>query len=129
MLARARNSLVGGSGCCWLRGDYQRWDGTLDLFEASMNARNTYFEAEICSRLWRCYSKWRFCDPVVEIVSQHFLKAQYPYLTLRSGYKVITTCSPKNFKLVESYGAEKAFDYHSPTCGEDMRAYTNNTLE
>ena len=30
---------------------------------------------------------------------------------------------------MESYGAEKAFDYHSPTCGEDIRAYTNNTLE
>jgi len=46
-----------------------------------------------------------------------------------SGYKVVTTCSPKNFGLVESYGAEKAFDYHSPTCGEDIRAYTGNTLE
>ena len=52
-----------------------------------------------------------------------------PVVLLRSGYKVITTCSPKNFKLVETYGAEKAFDYHSPTCGEDIRAYTNNTLE
>nr|A0A7L9EZZ4.1 RecName: Full=Trans-enoyl reductase xenG; AltName: Full=Xenoacremones biosynthesis cluster protein G [Xenoacremonium sp. BF-2018a]QOJ72665.1 XenG [Xenoacremonium sp. BF-2018a] len=46
-----------------------------------------------------------------------------------SGYKVVTTCSPKNFKLVEEYGADKAFDYHSATCGEDIRAYTNNTLE
>ncbi|KAJ5656198.1 hypothetical protein N7507_008148 [Penicillium longicatenatum] len=46
-----------------------------------------------------------------------------------SGYRVITTCSPKNFALVEEYGAEKAFDYHSPTCGEDIRAYTKNTLE
>jgi len=42
---------------------------------------------------------------------------------------VVTTCSPKNFALVESYGAEKAFDYHSPTCGEDIRAYTKNSLE
>lgn len=46
-----------------------------------------------------------------------------------SGYNVVTTCSPKNFTLVESYGAEKAFDYHSPTCGEDIRAYTGNSLE
>ncbi|KUJ20447.1 GroES-like protein [Mollisia scopiformis] len=46
-----------------------------------------------------------------------------------SGYRVITTCSPKNFKLVEDYGAEKAFDYHLSTCGEEIRAYTNNTLE
>ncbi len=48
---------------------------------------------------------------------------------LRSGYRVVTTCSPKNFQLVEDYGAEKAFDYHSPTCGEDIRAYTENALE
>jgi len=47
----------------------------------------------------------------------------------RSGYRVVTTCSPKNFQLVEDYGAEKAFDYHSPTCGEEIRAYTKNSLE
>ncbi|KAK4150736.1 chaperonin 10-like protein [Chaetomidium leptoderma] len=46
-----------------------------------------------------------------------------------SGYRVITTCSPKNFELVQEYGAEKAFDYHSPTCGEEIRAYTKNSLE
>ncbi|TQV90537.1 zinc binding enoyl reductase [Cordyceps javanica] len=46
-----------------------------------------------------------------------------------SGYRVVTTCSPKNFELVEKYGAEKAFDYHSPTCGDDIRNYTENSLE
>ncbi|KAL7929272.1 GroES-like protein [Trichoderma chlorosporum] len=46
-----------------------------------------------------------------------------------SGYRVITTCSPKNFEFVESYGAEKAFDYRSPTVAEDIKAYTKNTLE
>ncbi|KAI3396957.1 hypothetical protein diail_11357 [Diaporthe ilicicola] len=46
-----------------------------------------------------------------------------------SGYRVITTCSPTNFKLAEEYGAEKAFDYHSSTCGQEIRAYTKNTLE
>ncbi|EAS31152.1 zinc binding enoyl reductase [Coccidioides immitis RS] len=45
-----------------------------------------------------------------------------------SGFKVITTCSPKNFSLVESYGAEKAFDYNSPTCADDIRMYTKNSL-
>nr|QJX57336.1 ChaC [Chaetomium olivaceum] len=45
-----------------------------------------------------------------------------------SGFRVITTCSPANFTLVESYGAEKAFDYHSPTVMESIRAYTNNSL-
>ncbi|KAL8683657.1 MAG: hypothetical protein Q9186_000430 [Xanthomendoza sp. 1 TL-2023] len=47
----------------------------------------------------------------------------------RSGFKVVTTCSPKNVALVESYGAEKAFDYNSPSCAEDIRAYTKNTLQ
>ncbi|KAL8880456.1 MAG: hypothetical protein Q9198_002136 [Flavoplaca austrocitrina] len=46
-----------------------------------------------------------------------------------SGYKVITTCSPKNFALVQSYGAEKGFDYNSPSCAEDIRTYTKNTLQ
>lgn len=47
----------------------------------------------------------------------------------RSGFKVIATCSPKHFALVESYGTEKAFDYNSPTCAEDIRSYTKNTLQ
>lgn len=42
---------------------------------------------------------------------------------------MVTTCSPKNFALVESYGAEKAFDYNSPSCAEDIRTYTKNTLQ
>jgi NADPH:quinone reductase-like Zn-dependent oxidoreductase len=50
-------------------------------------------------------------------------------IPLSSGYRVVTTCSPHNFELVESYGAEKAFDYHSATCGEDIRKYTKNSLE
>nr|A0A8F4S717.1 RecName: Full=Trans-enoyl reductase pydC; AltName: Full=Pyrrocidines biosynthesis cluster protein C [Acremonium sp.]QXF14602.1 PydC [Acremonium sp.] len=55
--------------------------------------------------------------------------AQEPEFVLVSGYRVVTTCSPKNFAMVESYGAEKAFDYHSSTCGEDIRAYTENRLQ
>ena len=47
----------------------------------------------------------------------------------RSGYRVVTTCSPANFDLVQSYGAEKVFDYRSPTCGEDIRKYTENKLQ
>ena len=31
--------------------------------------------------------------------------------------------------MVESYGAEKAFDYNSSTCGEDICKYTKNTLQ
>ncbi|KAI1376085.1 putative zinc-binding dehydrogenase family oxidoreductase [Hypoxylon crocopeplum] len=46
-----------------------------------------------------------------------------------SGFRVVTTCSPRNFDLVESYGAEKAFDYNSATCVEDIRAYTGGNLK
>ncbi|KAJ9357617.1 hypothetical protein DTO280E4_3319 [Paecilomyces variotii] len=40
----------------------------------------------------------------------------------------IVTCSPDHVELVTSYGAEKAFNYHSPTCAQDIRAYTRNAL-
>ena len=46
-----------------------------------------------------------------------------------AGLQPITTCSPHNFDLVKSYGAEAVFDYNSPTCAEDIRAYTNNHLQ
>ncbi|KAL4876138.1 putative zinc-binding dehydrogenase family oxidoreductase [Aspergillus karnatakaensis] len=45
------------------------------------------------------------------------------------GHKPIVTCSPHNFALVKSYGADTVFDYHSPTCGEEIRQHTNNDLE
>ncbi|KAG8156277.1 hypothetical protein KVR01_013856 [Diaporthe batatas] len=40
----------------------------------------------------------------------------------------VAICSPHNFDLVKSYGAEVTFDYNSPTCAEDVRAYTVNTF-
>ncbi|KAG2002048.1 hypothetical protein GB937_009813 [Aspergillus fischeri] len=46
----------------------------------------------------------------------------------RSGYTPITTCSPHNFNLVKSLGAIAAFDYHSPTCGRQIRDYSSGTL-
>ncbi|KAH7310211.1 putative zinc-binding dehydrogenase family oxidoreductase [Rhexocercosporidium sp. MPI-PUGE-AT-0058] len=46
-----------------------------------------------------------------------------------SGLTPITTCSPRNFELVKAYGAEKAFDYNSPTCIADIKAYTKNSLK
>ncbi|ORY13584.1 putative alcohol dehydrogenase [Clohesyomyces aquaticus] len=47
----------------------------------------------------------------------------------RMGARVITTCSPRNYGLVREYGADEVFDYHSPTCGQDIRALTRNALE
>jgi len=46
----------------------------------------------------------------------------------RAGLRPITTCSPSNFALVEGFGAEKAFDYRSPDCAKEIRAYTRNGL-
>ncbi|KAF2871289.1 putative zinc-binding oxidoreductase ToxD [Massariosphaeria phaeospora] len=45
-----------------------------------------------------------------------------------SGYKIISTSSPRNFDLVKSYGADIVFDYSSPTCAADIHKLTNNTL-
>lgn len=50
-------------------------------------------------------------------------------LLKRCGLRVITTCSPKNFELVRGYGADDCVDYHSPTCGPDIRAMTGNALD
>ncbi|KAI2794199.1 Trans-enoyl reductase apdC [Penicillium oxalicum] len=46
----------------------------------------------------------------------------------RSGYTPITTCSPHNFHLVQSLGAVAAFDYHSPTCGRQLRDLSSGTI-
>ncbi|KAE8369297.1 GroES-like protein [Aspergillus caelatus] len=46
----------------------------------------------------------------------------------RSGLIPITTCSPRNFHRVRSLGAAAAFDYASPTCGHDIREFTQDTL-
>lgn len=45
-----------------------------------------------------------------------------------SGYKVVTTCSPRNNDLVEALGADAVFDYNDPECAAKIRAYTNDSL-
>uniref|UniRef100_A0A093XKK5 Protein TOXD n=1 Tax=Talaromyces marneffei PM1 TaxID=1077442 RepID=A0A093XKK5_TALMA len=45
-----------------------------------------------------------------------------------SGYKVISTASPKNFALNKSLGAEEVFDYTDPECGKKINEYTKNKL-
>lgn len=46
-----------------------------------------------------------------------------------SGYRVITTCSPHNFDLVKSYGAEAAFNYKDPGAVEQIKKYAGNNLK
>lgn len=45
-----------------------------------------------------------------------------------AGYKVITTCSPRNNDLVRSRGADEVFDYKDPECGAKIRKLTENKL-
>ncbi|KAF2734821.1 GroES-like protein [Polyplosphaeria fusca] len=45
-----------------------------------------------------------------------------------SGFRVVATCSPRNFSYVKSLGADAVFDYSSPTCGADIRAHTSDSL-
>ncbi|KAF2136525.1 uncharacterized protein K452DRAFT_237315 [Aplosporella prunicola CBS 121167] len=45
-----------------------------------------------------------------------------------SGLIPIVTCSPTHFDMLKRLGAAETFDYHSPTCGTEIRAYTNDQL-
>ncbi|KAL9106183.1 MAG: hypothetical protein Q9227_008775 [Pyrenula ochraceoflavens] len=45
------------------------------------------------------------------------------------GFRCITTCSPHNFDLVKSYGAEEIFDYRAPDCAQNIRTSTRNALD
>ncbi|KAL4785990.1 chaperonin 10-like protein [Aspergillus varians] len=46
-----------------------------------------------------------------------------------SGYEVITTCSPHNFNLVKSLGADVVFDYKDPEAAATIREYTKDNLK
>ncbi|TVY41053.1 Trans-enoyl reductase [Lachnellula occidentalis] len=45
-----------------------------------------------------------------------------------SGLVPVCTCSPQNFAMVKALGAAEAFDYHKPSCGDDICKYTAGTL-
>ena len=45
------------------------------------------------------------------------------------GYRVITICSPRNFDLVKSLGAEAAFDYNDSECAAKIKEYTKGDLK
>ena len=44
------------------------------------------------------------------------------------GHTPIGTCSPRNFELVRSRGAETLFDYHVADCVDEIKRYSNNSL-
>ncbi|QKX55490.1 uncharacterized protein TRUGW13939_02583 [Talaromyces rugulosus] len=45
-----------------------------------------------------------------------------------SGYRVLTTCSPRNFDLVKKLGADAVYDYKDPQAPEEIRKSTNDNL-
>ncbi|KUJ22383.1 GroES-like protein [Mollisia scopiformis] len=53
------------------------------------------------------------------------LAIQYAKL---SGLNVITTSSPRNFDYVKSLGAVAAFDYNSPTCSQEIKDFTKDSV-
>jgi NADPH:quinone reductase-like Zn-dependent oxidoreductase len=46
-----------------------------------------------------------------------------------SGYKVLTTCSPRNFDLVRSLGADEVYDYKDANSAAEIRKATDNKLK
>jgi NADPH:quinone reductase-like Zn-dependent oxidoreductase len=50
-------------------------------------------------------------------------------LLSRCGVNIIATCSTGSMAMVESYGADKCFDYNEANCGDDIRSYTGNALD
>lgn len=41
-------------------------------------------------------------------------------LAVAAGYEVVTTCSPKNFEYVKTFGSTHVFDYNSPSVMSDL---------
>ncbi|EME40775.1 hypothetical protein DOTSEDRAFT_65424 [Dothistroma septosporum NZE10] len=50
-------------------------------------------------------------------------------LLKRCGLVVLTTCSKASTALVESFGADKCFDYNDPGCGAAIREHSGNALD
>lgn len=46
----------------------------------------------------------------------------------RSGYRVVTTCSPRNFELLKDRGADIVLDYRMKDVGEQINKCTEGTL-
>ncbi|MCJ1467958.1 hypothetical protein MMC07_006584 [Pseudocyphellaria aurata] len=46
-----------------------------------------------------------------------------------SGLKVFTTCSPRNFDLVKSLGADFVFDHSSESCASEIRKASQDSIQ
>ena len=45
-----------------------------------------------------------------------------------SGYKIVTTASPRNFELVKSLGADEVFDYKDPQVVTKIKNATGHSI-
>ncbi|TVY15757.1 Protein TOXD [Lachnellula arida] len=53
------------------------------------------------------------------------LAIQYAKL---SGFLVAATCSEHNFQYLKSLGADATFNYNSPTCSNDIKTWSNDSI-
>lgn len=72
----------------------------------------------------------RYSSALPSSVAINFYFARlFAHANPSSGCIPIATCSPRNFPLVHSRGAERAFDSRDPASAAAIRAYTSNALE
>lgn len=70
--------------------------------------------------MWKAHLCGKNCAPKE--------RAFISFPSSRVGLRLIATRSLANFYLAIKFGAEKVFDYHSPTCAADIRTYTSGCL-
>ena len=68
-------------------------------------------------------SKVLIQTPTVAAVGQSLIQ-----LAHASGYKVVTTASPRNFNLVKALGANEVFDYRDPEVVSKIKQATGDSL-
>ena len=60
--------------------------------------------------------------------NRSYMVEQMLIVNIRSGLTVLATCSPHNFDLVRSRGADHVFDYHDSVSISEIKKITDNDL-
>ena len=69
------------------------------------------------------------CSGLTDLLSSAGVGLSAIQLAHISGYKVVTTASPRNFALVQSLGADAVFDYRDPEVVTKIKAATGNSIK
>ena len=69
------------------------------------------------------------CSGLTDLLSSAGVGLSAIQLAHISGYKVVTTASPRNFALVQSLGADAVFDYRDPEVVNKIKAATGNSIK